>query len=62
MTVDAAGLAQGGSDPQQGTWWTDPLGPWLDNGAAGAVRRPRRSVAPRLNVLAEAPGTYVFDN
>ena len=50
-----------GADVHQGTWWTD-LGLWLDE-RSGAQRpsSPRRSGRSRLSVLAEAPGTYVFD-
>ncbi len=50
-----------GSDSQQGTWWTD-LGPWLDQRGGGHRPAPTALGSPRLNVLAEAPGTYVFDN
>jgi len=49
-----------GSQIHQGTWWTD-LGVWLDE-RSGAMRpAPATLGAPRLGVLAEAPGTYVFD-
>jgi polyhydroxyalkanoate synthase len=50
-----------GSDPQQGTWWTD-LGPWLDQRGGGHRPAPTALGSPRLNVLAEAPGSYVFDD
>ena len=60
MTSDAEVWLKG-SDPQQGTWWTD-LGPWLDQRGGGHRPAPTALGSPRLNVLAEAPGTYVFDN
>ena len=49
-----------GSEVHQGSWWTD-LGLWLD--ARCGARRPARKElgAPDLSVLADAPGTYVFD-
>jgi polyhydroxyalkanoate synthase len=50
-----------GSDSQQGTWWTD-LGPWLDQRGGGHRPAPTALGSPRLNVLAEAPGSYVFDD
>jgi len=60
MTSDAEVWLKG-SDPQQGTWWTD-LGPWLDQRGGGHRPAPTALGSPRLNVLAEAPGSYVFDD
>jgi len=49
-----------GSEVHQGTWWTD-LGGWLDE-RSGALRpAPTELGSNRLKVLADAPGTYVFD-
>jgi polyhydroxyalkanoate synthase subunit PhaC len=49
-----------GSDVEQGTWWTD-VGRWLE--ARSGARRPAPETlgSHRLSVLADAPGTYVFD-
>ncbi|WP_426563336.1 PHA/PHB synthase family protein [Angustibacter sp. McL0619] len=59
LTVDAKSWLDG-AEVNDGTWWTD-LGTWLD-GRCGARRpAPETLGSPRLNVLAEAPGTYVFD-
>ena len=50
-----------GSDVHDGTWWTD-LGVWLDE-HCGARRPAPQALGSRAacRVLAEAPGTYVFD-
>jgi poly[(R)-3-hydroxyalkanoate] polymerase subunit PhaC len=59
LTSDAE-LWLKGSEGHQGTWWTD-LGLWLDE-RCGAQRPARQELGShRLGVLAEAPGTYVFD-
>jgi polyhydroxyalkanoate synthase len=49
-----------GSDVHQGTWWTD-LGLWLDERSGTHRPAPKTLGSHRLNVLAEAPGTYVYD-
>ncbi|GAB3053240.1 class II poly(R)-hydroxyalkanoic acid synthase [Intrasporangium mesophilum] len=49
-----------GSDLHQGTWWTD-LGLWLDERSGQLRRSPKELGSHRLAVLADAPGTYVFD-
>ena len=48
------------SDVHDGTWWTD-LGRWLDERSGPQCPAPKELGSPRLSVLAEAPGTYVFD-
>jgi polyhydroxyalkanoate synthase len=59
LTSDATDWLED-SDVHQGSWWTD-LGLWLDE-RCGALRpAPQELGADRLKVLAEAPGTYVFD-
>ena len=59
LTSDAkAWLA--GSDVHHGTWWTD-LGLWLDERCGAQRPAPQELGSRRLGVLAEAPGTYVFD-
>ena len=59
LTSDAE-LWLKGSEGHQGTWWTD-LGLWLDE-RCGEQRPARQELGShRLGVLAEAPGTYVFD-
>jgi polyhydroxyalkanoate synthase len=49
-----------GSEVHQDTWWTD-LGRWLDDRSGAQRPAPRALGSHRLSVLAEAPGTYVFD-
>jgi len=49
-----------GSDVHQGTWWAD-LGTWLDERCGERRPAPRELGSSRFPVLAEAPGTYVFD-
>jgi polyhydroxyalkanoate synthase subunit PhaC len=49
-----------GSDVHPGTWWTD-LGLWLDQRGGTQRPAPKALGSNRLSVLAEAPGTYVFD-
>ena len=44
----------------QGTWWAD-LDAWLDERCADEVSAPRELGSNRFRVLAQAPGTYVFD-
>ncbi len=48
------------SDVHQGTWWVD-LGTWLDERCGEQRPAPRELGSHRFRVLAEAPGTYVFD-
>ena len=48
------------SDVHQGSWWTD-LGLWLDQRCGELRPAPQDLGADGLKVLAEAPGTYVFD-
>src|SRR6266508_3994198 len=59
MTSDAKVWLKG-SDVHQGTWWTD-LGLWLDERCGPQRPAPKALGSHRLSVLAEAPGTYVFD-
>lgn len=49
-----------GSDVHHGTWWVD-LGTWLDERCGEQRPAPRELGSHRFRVLAEAPGTYVFD-
>jgi polyhydroxyalkanoate synthase len=49
-----------GSDHHQGTWWTD-LGRWLDERSGDRKPAPEELGSRGLAILAEAPGTYVFD-
>ncbi|HET6920456.1 MAG TPA: alpha/beta fold hydrolase [Jiangellaceae bacterium] len=48
-----------GSDPHDGTWWTD-LGLWLDEHSGARRPAPKKLGSHSLGVLAEAPGSYVF--
>jgi polyhydroxyalkanoate synthase len=58
--TSAAQVWLNGSDVHDGSWWTD-LGLWLDE-RCGARRPPPQELGShRLSVLAEAPGSYVFD-
>jgi polyhydroxyalkanoate synthase len=59
MTADAKVWLKG-SDIHEGTWWTD-LGLWLDERSGAQRPAPATLGSHRLSVLAEAPGTYVFD-
>jgi polyhydroxyalkanoate synthase len=59
LTSDARVWLEG-SDVHQGTWWTD-LGPWLDERCGAQRPAPKELGSHRLSVLADAPGTYVFD-
>ena len=49
-----------GSDVEKGTWWTD-VSRWLEERSGARRPAPETLGSPRLHVLAEAPGTYVFD-
>jgi polyhydroxyalkanoate synthase len=49
-----------GSDVHLGTWWTD-LGLWLDERSGRLRPAPEALGSHRLTLLADAPGTYVFD-
>jgi polyhydroxyalkanoate synthase len=49
-----------GAAAQQGTWWND-LTEWLDARCGERKPKPVEFGAPGLPVLADAPGTYVFD-
>ena len=49
-----------GSDVHEGTWWTD-LGRWLEERSGAPRPAPTVLGSSRLSVLAEAPGTYVYD-
>ena len=49
-----------GSDVHHGSWWTD-LGLWLDERCGGQRPAPKELGSNSLRVLADAPGTYVFD-
>jgi polyhydroxyalkanoate synthase len=59
MSSDAKAWLKG-SDVQQGTWWTD-LDGWLDERGGAHRPAPESLGTNRLGVLAEAPGTYVYD-
>ncbi|NNM45082.1 PHA/PHB synthase family protein [Knoellia koreensis] len=45
----------------EGTWWAD-VSAWLDERSGGRKRAPKKLGSTRLQPLAEAPGTYVFDH
>ncbi len=59
LTSDAEAWLRG-SELHQGTWWTD-LGLWLDERSGRLRPAPEQLGSQRLSVLADAPGTYVFD-
>ncbi len=59
LTSDATEWLKG-SDVHDGTWWTD-LGQWLDGRCGPQRPAPESLGSSRMSVLAEAPGTYVFD-
>lgn len=48
------------ADLQQGTWWSD-LDAWLEERGGGRRPAPAELGSDGRPVLAEAPGTYVFD-
>jgi polyhydroxyalkanoate synthase subunit PhaC len=48
------------SELEQGSWWTD-LDRWLDERSGAKRLAPESLGSHRLSVLAEAPGTYVYD-
>jgi polyhydroxyalkanoate synthase len=48
------------SQVTEGTWWTD-LGLWLDERSGSQRPAPETLGSARLGVLADAPGTYVYD-
>ena len=49
-----------GAGVHQGTWWTD-LDAWLEERCGGPRPAPAEPGSDRYAVLADAPGTYVFD-
>jgi polyhydroxyalkanoate synthase len=49
-----------GAATHQGTWWTD-VAAWLGERCGDLKPAPKELGSIRLPVLAEAPGTYVFD-
>ena len=59
MTTDAKAWLKD-ADVHHGTWWND-LGSWLDDRSGAQHPAPKELGSNRLGVLAEAPGTYVFD-
>jgi len=59
LTMDAEVWLKGAT-VHQGTWWTD-LGTWLDERSGEQRTAPAQLGSTRFTVLAEAPGTYVFD-
>ncbi|TCO28029.1 polyhydroxyalkanoate synthase [Kribbella steppae] len=59
LTSDAKSWLKG-SDVHQGTWWTD-LGLWLNDRSGDRKPAPEELGSPSLAMLAEAPGSYVFD-
>ena len=50
-----------GAETDQGTWWTD-VGGWLNERCGALKPAPTELGGPGLPPLADAPGTYVFDN
>jgi polyhydroxyalkanoate synthase len=59
LTSDAKAWLNG-SDVEQDTWWID-VGRWLEERSGARRPAPETLGSRRLSVLAEAPGTYVFD-
>ena len=49
-----------GAEIHQGTWWTD-LDAWLEERCGGPRPAPLELGSDQYAVLADAPGTYVFD-
>ncbi|WP_182378010.1 alpha/beta fold hydrolase [Nocardioides sp. WS12] len=49
-----------GADTQQGTWWNDVPG-WLNERCGDLKAAPKELGSTRLQPLADAPGTYVYD-
>jgi polyhydroxyalkanoate synthase len=49
------------AETNQGTWWTDVAG-WLNERSGALKPAPTELGGPGLPTLADAPGTYVFDN
>lgn len=49
-----------GAETHQGTWWTD-VSLWLAERSGEMVPAPKELGSTRLQPLAPAPGTYVFD-
>jgi polyhydroxyalkanoate synthase len=49
-----------GATTHQGSWWPD-IAVWLDERSGDLKAAPKELGSVRLPVLAEAPGTYVFD-
>ena len=49
-----------GAETHQGTWWTD-VAVWLNERCGDLEPAPEQLGSVRLQPLAEAPGTYVFD-
>ncbi|GAB3856788.1 class II poly(R)-hydroxyalkanoic acid synthase [Nocardioides maradonensis] len=49
-----------GAETHQGTWWTD-VSTWLAARSGEMIPAPKELGSTRLQPLAPAPGTYVFD-
>ncbi|HWU20317.1 MAG TPA: alpha/beta fold hydrolase [Nocardioides sp.] len=49
-----------GAETHQGTWWTD-VSIWLAERSGEMIPAPKELGSTRLQPLAPAPGTYVFD-
>jgi len=49
-----------GASPEQGTWWTD-YAAWLHDRCGPMKPAPSEMGGGRFEPLADAPGTYVFD-
>ncbi len=49
-----------GAETHQGSWWND-VAQWLDARCGELKPAPKEMGSTRLQPLAEAPGTYVFD-
>lgn len=49
-----------GAETHQGSWWND-VSQWLDERCGELKPAPKEMGSTRLQPLAEAPGTYVFD-
>ena len=50
-----------GAETNQGTWWAD-VAQWLNERCGPLKPAPTELGGPGLPTLADAPGTYVFDN
>ena len=58
-TADAATWLKG-AETHQGSWWND-ISAWLAERSGEMQAAPKELGSTRLQPLAAAPGTYVFD-